>query len=97
MAFNSLDYALFFIFVLVASWSLVRWASYRLFFLLAASVFSYMCSRKLYILLVLIPTVVDYLTALGIAASDDPRRRKLLLGISIALNLGLLGLFKYYD
>ena len=38
---------------------------------------------------------MDYVAALAIHGSEDPRRRRLFLGLSIAANLGLLGYFKY--
>jgi alginate O-acetyltransferase complex protein AlgI len=46
--------------------------------------------------LILIVTVLNYLTALGVAGSDDIKRRKLMVGLSVAVNLGMLGTFKYF-
>jgi D-alanyl-lipoteichoic acid acyltransferase DltB (MBOAT superfamily) len=48
-------------------------------------------------LLLLLSTVVDYLCGAAIAASRDPGRRRWLLAISLAVNLGSLGFFKYFD
>ena len=45
----------------------------------------------------LLTTVVDYSVGRGLAAIEDQRRRKLLLGASLALNLGVLGFFKYFN
>jgi len=42
-------------------------------------------------------TVVDYAVGLGLERHDSPRARKALLATSLILNLGLLGLFKYFD
>ncbi|MCB9575052.1 MAG: MBOAT family protein [Kofleriaceae bacterium] len=51
-----------------------------------------------YLLLLLLAIVVgDFLLALAIERTDDPRRRKALLLVSLLSNLGVLGLFKYYD
>ena len=97
MAFNSLNYALFFTLVLLVTWSLARLHMLRLFILVAASCFSYMCSRKIYILLVAIPTVVDYFVAFAIHAAESRQRKKAWLALSMTMNLGLLGAFKYYD
>jgi alginate O-acetyltransferase complex protein AlgI len=47
--------------------------------------------------LILISTVVDFFCARAIHASDDPARRKLLLVVSLVINLTFLGFFKYYD
>lgn len=47
--------------------------------------------------LIAISTLVDYLIGKLISIESRTHRRKLLLFISIALNLGLLGYFKYYN
>jgi alginate O-acetyltransferase complex protein AlgI len=41
--------------------------------------------------------VVDYIVARQMARSDDQRRRKAYLLVSLATNLGILGLFKYFN
>lgn len=40
---------------------------------------------------------MDYLVGLKIDTTEDARRRRLLLGCSVIVNLGILGLFKYYN
>jgi D-alanyl-lipoteichoic acid acyltransferase DltB (MBOAT superfamily) len=50
-----------------------------------------------YILLILFSTVVDYFCGHGISIAQSPLKKKLLLSISLVSNLGLLGLFKYYN
>jgi D-alanyl-lipoteichoic acid acyltransferase DltB (MBOAT superfamily) len=47
--------------------------------------------------LILISTLVDYQCARIIARSNNPTQRKLLLALSVGLNLCFLGFFKYYD
>ena len=47
--------------------------------------------------LILIVTILNYFTALGVVSTDDKRRRKLLVGLSVAVNLGMLGTFKYFN
>lgn len=42
-------------------------------------------------------TLVDYVLALKIRAAGDDRRRRILLYCSMAMNLGLLGIFKYMN
>jgi D-alanyl-lipoteichoic acid acyltransferase DltB (MBOAT superfamily) len=81
----------------MVTWSLARYRMLRLTVLLAASYFFYMCSRKVYIFLILGSTVVDYFCGKYIHRSASPRVRKSLLALSITTNLGLLGTFKYYD
>jgi D-alanyl-lipoteichoic acid acyltransferase DltB (MBOAT superfamily) len=47
--------------------------------------------------LILASTLVDYLVALSLEKQKRKQSRKLLLFISLFFNLGLLGLFKYYN
>ena len=42
-------------------------------------------------------TLVDYYCARAIARSDDTQRRRTLLVVSLAVNLGFLGAFKYFN
>lgn len=50
----------------------------------------------MYLILILISTLIDYIVALKIERSSGPHTKRLLL-ISIFLNLTLLGVFKYYN
>ncbi|HEY2146328.1 MAG TPA: MBOAT family O-acyltransferase, partial [Pirellulales bacterium] len=64
--------------------------------LLAASYYFYMKWDPRFALLILGSTVLDYV--LGIAISTgSPRKKRLLLIVSIAANLGILGFFKYFN
>jgi alginate O-acetyltransferase complex protein AlgI len=47
--------------------------------------------------LIFISTFIDYYVSHGIALSSEARRRKVLLAISVIANLGMLGIFKYYN
>ena len=47
--------------------------------------------------LIAMSTMVDFVCGKKIATTEDARRRKRWLGVSLAVNLGLLGFFKYYD
>ncbi len=50
-----------------------------------------------FLLLLWISTLVDYLVGLGLARSNCEGRRRTLLTLSLVVNLGLLGVFKYFD
>ncbi len=100
MLFNSLDYALFLVVVLCAYWLLARSARLRvprLLFVLVASSAFYMAWNPWYLGLILFSTLVDWLVARSIAKTDDETLRKRWLSISVVVNLGLLGTFKYFD
>lgn len=65
--------------------------------LLVASYVFYGAWDWRFLTLIAASTVVDYIVGLHIHAARDPRRRKHLLWISIAANLGVLGFFKYFN
>ena len=66
-------------------------------FLLFASYFFYGWWDWRFLSLILISTVVDFFCARVIASSDNQLKRKVLLTISVTLNLGFLSFFKYFD
>lgn len=47
--------------------------------------------------LILFSSGLDFVLAISIKHSDSKQRKSLFLGLSIALNLGLLGAFKYFN
>lgn len=94
MVFNSLEYAAFLPAVAIAYWRMGHRA--RLWLLLAASYAFYGSWDWRFLSLIILSTIVDFLVARGIAASDDDRRRKRLLLVSLGVNLGILGFFKYF-
>jgi alginate O-acetyltransferase complex protein AlgI len=67
----------------------------RILLILVASYVFYCYWEPYYGYIIGFTTVVDYLAALGIDRSEDPRRRKILLVASLTSNLGMLGFFKY--
>lgn len=95
MAFNSLEYAIFLVVVFLAFWLLSRFGLARLVMLTVASWVFYAASNPWFLTLLLASTFVDYFVAIWMDRQDDPRKRKLLLVISLVSNLGLLAVFKY--
>ncbi|MCB9730457.1 MAG: MBOAT family protein [Deltaproteobacteria bacterium] len=98
MLFNSLEYAIFLIAVLVVYWALARTRALRIAFLLVASYVFYAASNPWFISLLAASTVTDYFAALGMdraRARERPGARKAWLILSLVLNLGLLAVFKY--
>ena len=65
--------------------------------LLAASCFFYMFFKPVYILILVFTIVIDYFAGIWIARQQDKKRRKVLLLLSIASNVGVLAVFKYYN
>ena len=95
MLFDTPVYFFFLAIVLLAYWQL-KWRKQNIL-LLAASYFFYGWWDWRFLSLIWISTIVDYFCAKSIGASDRPAHRKVLLSISVALNLSFLGFFKYYD
>jgi D-alanyl-lipoteichoic acid acyltransferase DltB (MBOAT superfamily) len=94
MLFNTIDYWIFFLVVLVGFYSLPFRAGKLL--LLGVSYFFYMWWNPRLIILILTSTVIDYF--LGILLETcHAKRRKPLLVASLVVNLGILGFFKYYN
>ncbi len=67
----------------------------KILLLLASYVF-YMWWDPRFIVLILTSTVVDYYLGIFLETASG-RRKKLLLIVSLVVNLGILGFFKYYD
>ena len=100
MVFNSGVFVYFFVAVFILHWIIIRYSkNIRLLnlFLLAASYFFYGYWDWLFLGLILISTAVDYSIALFLDREEDARKRKFLLMFSVVINIGILGIFKYYD
>ncbi len=67
------------------------------FFLLGASYWFYGSWNWKFLGLLLISTAVDYQVGKWLDSQESLKKRKQLLVLSIATNLGILGVFKYYD
>ena len=65
--------------------------------LLVASYVFYGAWDWRYLSLILFSTVVDYLCSHGIEKTENAKRKKTFVTISIVSNLSLLGVFKYFD
>ncbi len=63
--------------------------------ILVASLVFYAWWSPVFLLLLATPSIIDYICASRIDASDDPRHRKRILLVSLVTNLGLLAYFKY--
>lgn len=94
MLFNSLQYWIFF-FIVAALFYSVPFRFGKILLLLASYVF-YMWWDPRFIVLILTSTIVDYYLGIFLETATG-RRKKLLLVVSLVVNLGILGFFKYYD
>jgi alginate O-acetyltransferase complex protein AlgI len=92
--FCSTQFAVFFAAVFAVYWAL-PWRRARVWWLLGASFFFYASWNHWLALLVLGTALLDYLVALGMDAWRRPGLRRALLGVSLAVNVGVLVYLKY--
>lgn len=93
MIFHSLTFLIFLAIVLALYWSVpARW---RNLLLVPASFLFYGWNEPWFLLPFAATTIIDYFVARGI--EDAPARKRQLVTLSVLSNLGLLGVFKYYN
>ena len=95
MLFNSFQFAFFYVACLIG-FAILR-GTPRKVFLLIASYYFYMCWSTRYIWVIWGITILDYFAGLKIEAAEKSSTRKFYLACSLVANLGLLGVFKYYN
>lgn len=97
MLFPTLEFALFFTVVFYLSWELVFNNSYRKLFLLLASYFFYATLDFRFLPILILSPTLNFLFGLWIGVEEDPKIKKYILTFTVAANLTLLGVFKYFD
>ncbi len=98
MLFSSLDFALFLPSVFLLYWVVPkRRVLLRNGVLLVASYVFYAWWDWRFLSLIVASSFVDYFVGLALERTDTPKNRKFLLSLSIVVNLGLLGTFKYFN
>jgi D-alanyl-lipoteichoic acid acyltransferase DltB (MBOAT superfamily) len=95
MTFNSLQYALFLPCVFLLYWSLSRRRQNVL--LLGASYLFYAMWDWRFLGLLIFSSVADYGIGRALGRTSSEQHRRALLVVSLAVNLGVLGFFKYFD
>jgi D-alanyl-lipoteichoic acid acyltransferase DltB (MBOAT superfamily) len=95
MLFDTPAYLLFLTLVVLIYWRLNH--KRQNLFLLAISYFFYGWWDWRFLLLMMGSTVVDYVIARRIGASNNRIHRRALLTFSLLLNFGFLGFFKYFN
>jgi alginate O-acetyltransferase complex protein AlgI len=94
MVFNSFQYAVFLPGVLLVYWRLRHRGQNLL--LLAASWLFYALFDWRFLGLMLLSTATDYTVGRVLAGTTDGRRRRAVFAVSLVVNLGILGFFKYW-
>jgi alginate O-acetyltransferase complex protein AlgI len=98
MLFNSLHFILFFVIIFILYWCIPN-KKYNLqnLLLLIASFYFYSCWDWRFLFLLIFSTLLDYFTGIKISNALNHKHRKFWFLLSIFINLGFLGVFKYYN
>ena len=98
MLFNSFEFLVFFPIVFLLYWFVFQknLKAQNAFILVVSYVFYGWWDWR-FLGLIAFSSVVDYICGIQIGQSSDSIRRKTFLTISLAVNLGLLGFFKYFN
>ncbi len=98
MLFNSIDFAIFLPIVFILYWFVTnRNLKLQNLLIVVASYVFYGWWDWRFLSLITFSIVVDYLMGLLLGKEENQRKRKILLLVSIVVNLGFLGFFKYYN
>jgi alginate O-acetyltransferase complex protein AlgI len=98
MLFNSIEFAVFFPIIFFVYWFIVnKNLQVQNIFLLAASYYFYSCWDWRFLFLLIFSTLLDYTSGIAISRSKKISYKKIWLWISIVINIGFLGFFKYYN
>ncbi|SHM00076.1 D-alanyl-lipoteichoic acid acyltransferase DltB, MBOAT superfamily [Flavobacterium flevense] len=98
MFFNSLSFAIFLPIVFVLYWFVCnKNKTTQNTLLIIASYYFYSCWDWRFLFLLVFSTFLDYYTGIRIEKSRKESGRKFWFWLSIGINLGFLGLFKYYN
>lgn len=97
MLFNSLEFILFFFVFFILYWSTQKKLRLQNLLILIGSYLFYAWWDWRFLSLIIISSLVDYILGLRISRTDSKRSRKILLSLSLITNLGLLGIFKYFN
>jgi alginate O-acetyltransferase complex protein AlgI len=98
MLFNTLNFAFFLPVVFLLYWLLnnrnLKWQN---LLLLVSSYFFYACWDWRFLFLLIFSTLLDFFTGLKMEEAKDAKRKTFWFWLSVSINLGFLGVFKYYN
>ena len=98
MIFNSLNFTLFLSIVFVFYWFVTNKSlKIQNILLLVSSYFFYACWDWRFLFLLIFSTVLDYYTGIKMSDAKNQASKKFWFWLSISVNLGFLGVFKYYN
>ena len=105
MLFNSFEFAIFLPIVFLLYWFVFDYALSKCkhqlllqnLFIVVVSYIFYGWWDWLFLILIAITTVLSFLSGIGIEKAPTQRSKKAVMIANIVVNLGILGVYKYYD
>src|SRR5574343_1876128 len=98
MLFNSASFLIFFPLIFVLYWFVnQRNLMLQNLMLMAASYYFYACWDWRFLFLLIFSTLLDYFTGLQMDRYSDQKKKRFWFWLSVIINLGFLGIFKYYN
>jgi len=94
MLFNSLSFIVFFLVVITLHYTIRSWKTQKTILLFASYLF-YAAWNPPFVILLWLSTIVDWYVAKALETEEKVAKRRALLSVSLSVNLGLLGFFKY--
>jgi alginate O-acetyltransferase complex protein AlgI len=98
MLFNTIEFALFLPVVFILYWFVTQKnLTAQNILLLLSSYFFYSCWSQKFLLLLIFSTLLDYFTGIKMYEATGRKMKRFWFWLSICVNLGFLGVFKYYN
>src|SRR5579871_3204072 len=97
MLFPTLNFGLFFLFVFFAAWGAWRWPVIRIWVLISASYAFYAFWDRRFTALLLGSTILNWGMGRLVHRVRGAKARKAVVAAAVALNLVVLGVFKYFN
>ncbi|MBC7605480.1 MAG: MBOAT family protein [Burkholderiales bacterium] len=98
MLFNSIEFAIFLPIVFLLYWFATKGnMKIQNILLLVSSYFFYACWDYRFLFLLVFSTLLDYFTGLKMHSAKSESMKKFWFWLSISVNLGFLGIFKYFN
>jgi alginate O-acetyltransferase complex protein AlgI len=96
MQFYSVEFAIFFIFVILALIALQK-QKFQHFFLIIASYVFYWSTSDIFLLILIFISLITFYAGGAIYRAENKARKRVILTLAVVVTLSFLGFFKYYN
>ncbi|MCK6650613.1 MAG: MBOAT family protein, partial [Bacteroidia bacterium] len=98
MLFNSLSFLIFLPIVFILYWFIInKDLKKQNLLILIASYYFYSCWDTRFLFLLIFSTLLDFFTGIKMKEASSIQKKKFWFWLSIGINLGFLGTFKYFN